>query len=78
MTKGGQTDENRGPSRIVPLPREMVVEDGSTQSLLIVPFVKLWKGPVDLSGSNIGGVGYPVLPISIAEEEIPSDKPPPS
>ena len=48
-----------------------VVEDGSTQSLLVVPTRPLWTGPVDLSSSTVKKVGYPVLPISIAEEEMP-------
>ena len=43
------------------------VRDGSTQSLLIVPSVPLWVGEADISSS--GRVGYPVLPISIAEEQ---------
>jgi len=62
----------------VPLRPIAVVEDGSTQSVLIVPAVPLWTGPADLSGSSTDSVGYPVLPISISEVEIPTDhKPPP-
>ena len=57
----------------VPLRPLAVVEDGSSQSILIVPTVPLWQGPPDLS--MFGRVGYPVLPISIAQEEQP---PPPS
>jgi hypothetical protein len=44
-----------------------IVEDGSSQSMLIVPRSPLWHGPADISVS--GRVGYPVLPISMAEEE---------
>jgi len=58
-----------------PLKPLAVVEDGSTQSILIIPTAPLWIGPADISLS--GRVGYPVLPISIAEEEEPQPPPPP-
>ena len=61
----------------VPLRALAIVEDGSTQSLLVVPSVKLWTGPPDLSGSSSDSVGYPVLPISIGEEQIPQSPPRP-
>lgn len=63
----------------VPLRALAIVEDGSTQSLLVVPSEKLWTGPPDLSGSSSDSVGYPVLPISIGEEQIPQSplRPPP-
>ena len=56
-----------------PLRPLAVIEDGSSQSLLIVPAARLWVGAADIS--NSGRVGYPVLPISITEEEEPPAKP---
>ena len=58
-----------------PLRPLAVVEDGSSQSLLIVPAAPLWVGAADIS--NSGRVGSPVLPISIPEEEEPPAKPAP-
>ena len=57
-----------------PLRPFAVLQDGSSQSILLTPTAQLWHGPADISSS--GRVGYPVLPISIAEEEPPP--PPPS
>lgn len=60
-----------------PLRPLAVVEDGSSQSLLIVPVasVPLWYGPPDAGAT--GRIGYPVLPISITEEEEEQAPPPP-
>lgn len=58
-----------------PLRPLAVLDDGSSQSILIVPAMPLWSGPADISSS--GKVGYPVLPISIFEEEEEAPPPPP-
>lgn len=58
----------------LPLRPLAVVQDGLSQSILVVPSVALWHGPADVSMS--GRAGYPVLPISIAQETPP--QPPPA
>lgn len=56
-----------------PLKALAVVEDGSSQSILLVPTVPMWQGPPDAGKS--GRIGYPILPISITEEEEEEEEP---
>ena len=56
-TGGGQTDENRDASRIVPLPREMVVEDGSTRGESQQPSSSLRRSLSDTSLASPSGDG---------------------
>lgn len=58
-----------------PLKALAVVEDGSSQSILLAPTEPMWHGPPDAGSS--GRVGYPVLPISIMEEEEEEQAAPP-
>lgn len=55
----------------LPLRPLAVVDDGASQSLLLAIGTELWEGAADASTAG-GGVGYPVLPVSIADEAPPA------
>ena len=57
----------------VPMYALAYVEEGKTQSLLVRPGGRLWQG----SPESYGGVGYPVLPISMKDMETTLPPPPP-
>jgi len=49
----------------VPVAPLAILRDGSSQSALVAPSRRLWEGPAETTN----GVGYPVLPISVADDE---------